>query len=796
MASLLLKLRKYLQSSDSKIQTSAKRFTLKVFTNLHLLYFTIQNKPFQAIWYLPLFVLKLVAGIFAFPLLLLIFLARLFLVFLKDVKDTHKIRRALIQIGRPKISRNIMPKLDVPSDFFSANSFIYIHNFHPENVQQLINYNFIKERKRIAFIVRDRSLGKALEDWGHWVYAINEFSSEKHETKLDDVCLETECFIDRLIDTLRDSKYRGITIIELIKVRLTSEHRFLLHFITGYRTARRMGHDLIIFLVEKRDGISDMSLEIASKLGAYDLGIYKCYKYTLQGGLVKETKYLTDEAFIQTSDEEYFTELEFKKNLYSIHEKFAKSLLYSVSRFYMVFFKYMYPDCYLRKVTIPKLGARYASTGKRPVVVFTQANPDSVYWQALTPLLEEFKRRDYPLLLLTDNIDTAIACKKIGVQMRFIDWRLSRLLPHQHNKEVLEFYMKMMPLATKGLKSRENQSKDRKISPDESFFLHTLLSSKKYYDHFFHGLQYVEFLSEILPTLNPISILAFPHTHTISYASILVGKKLAIPTICMPATTVTGETRAISCWDMDLVAAYGSQCVDSFVQVGYPEEMLVVTGSTKMDPLNKINLSENRKKLAKKCEISFKKRILLVATSNADPNEFLWLNSLIAYCKRRGDCQVVVKAKHIYGKEFYSRVHEPLKSPYFRILEEKDCTLYPLLAVAEVVITDCSTAGAEAAMLQKPLVVVNLLGEPFPHNRYDEYGIALSITALDQLEDVMNRVLDDQETLNRFAKAREKIIWEFNYLNDGRASERVFNVLVNPDKYMKKVKKKGFPDCT
>ena len=157
---------------------------------------------------------------------------------------------------------------------------------------------------------------------------------------------------------------------------------------------------------------------------------------------------------------------------------------------------------------------------------------------------------------------------------------------------------------------------------------------------------------------------------------------------------------------------------------------------------------------------------------------------MVDLCREREDCQVIVKVHPSFTINDYPKFDGPDDWRYVEVIEDAD--LYELIKVSDVCVTDYSTAGAEAVVMGKPLIVVNLLGKRYPSNNYDEYGVALSITRADQVKEVVSKVLDEEETRNRLARAREQFINEYNYLNDGQAAKRIVDLLADPTPYLTK----------
>ena len=87
-----------------------------------------------------------------------------------------------------------------------------------------------------------------------------------------------------------------------------------------------------------------------------------------------------------------------------------------------------------------------------------------------------------------------------------------------------------------------------------------------------------------------------------------------------------------------------------------------------------------------------------------------------------------------------------------------------------------STTGFEAALVDKPLLTVNLTGKNSPVP-YAEYGIALEATEREQIGEKARKILRDEKTAAALREARERKRKDLFYLFDGRASERCAGII-------------------
>jgi len=91
-------------------------------------------------------------------------------------------------------------------------------------------------------------------------------------------------------------------------------------------------------------------------------------------------------------------------------------------------------------------------------------------------------------------------------------------------------------------------------------------------------------------------------------------------------------------------------------------------------------------------------------------------------------------------------------------------------------VTKSSTTTLEAAILNKPIIILNLSGKPdiIP---YVDKGIALGVYKKEDLIPAIKNALYSREVREKLARQREKFVYDYAYLQDGNASERVASLI-------------------
>ena len=101
-----------------------------------------------------------------------------------------------------------------------------------------------------------------------------------------------------------------------------------------------------------------------------------------------------------------------------------------------------------------------------------------------------------------------------------------------------------------------------------------------------------------------------------------------------------------------------------------------------------------------------------------------------------------------------------------------------LLALSDVVIILSSTVGIEAALLDKPIICINIANQE-PDSIYVSRGVAIEVRKMDQLIPAIKDALYNEEVRTRLAEARKKFVYDQAYIQDGQALKRVADLIIH-----------------
>lgn len=228
------------------------------------------------------------------------------------------------------------------------------------------------------------------------------------------------------------------------------------------------------------------------------------------------------------------------------------------------------------------------------------------------------------------------------------------------------------------------------------------------------------------------------------------------------------------------IAVIGNYTKDLFIHRGIPSQSICVTGLPKLDVI--LNREFDRTEFLKKVGLTDGKKIISLLTDAAVEHR-LWTRN-----QRKDFIYRIIKSlKDVHEIQLIIKVH-PVEDPtdYVLINEElggsakvlKDINLYDVIEISDVVITGISTAGLESLLFEKPLITPNFYNDP-EYIPYIRDGVAIGVYDSKDLMSAVRAALNDRETRGIMATNRERFIYYFAYLQDGKASARVAELILN-----------------
>lgn len=208
-------------------------------------------------------------------------------------------------------------------------------------------------------------------------------------------------------------------------------------------------------------------------------------------------------------------------------------------------------------------------------------------------------------------------------------------------------------------------------------------------------------------------------------------------------------------------------------------DSIVVTGLPRYDILGGAGEVYSKSDFLKRYSINPNHRIIHWSTQchvfSHEENEANF-EAVFGAIKKLKDVTLVIKQHPSESEKFSEEIERRIRDCKANaILTPKDSDTYEQLFVCDLMITRHSTTAMEAVALNKPVIILNLSGEP-DQVEYVQEGVALGVYREIDLLAALERLLCDDSAL---AVRRQQYIEKYLYKIDGKATERVVDVIIN-----------------
>jgi hypothetical protein len=434
--------------------------------------------------------------------------------------------------------------------------------------------------------------------------------------------------------------------------------------------------------------------------------------------------------------------------------------------FHLDISRWLFPSI---KAEIQKKGAANARC-----VFFLTTNEGDLYLKAIYPILDKLKEKGIACaIFVTDPITADILSKR---KIPFVN------LFHKAN-----LMMHTIGAGSEGkniIKSFSEISKENDLS-----LLYTARSSKP--TPLFHMPLYiyracamVAICEYIVKLIRPQSAIIATDGTNFGNCAVNVCAKNGIPTFFVPSTIINSNPLHADWIGSDKICMYGQQGLKVLSSLGYSEERIVLTGNPKYDFLKTFDKAKSRQALSS-YSIDGDKKLIVVAMARWHKGDEVWMSRLVKFCNKH-DIEVVIKVHPMYKSilsfdESQDRIKLIAKECQgLKYLVTYDIDIYTLISAADLVITEYSNVGAEALLMDRPVLTVNFNKEPFENEqRYHETGAAIYLEEYSEMEQVVLDMLVHGKYLDELREGRKRAADLYNYYNDGRAAERVLDLITD-----------------
>jgi CDP-glycerol glycerophosphotransferase (TagB/SpsB family) len=200
---------------------------------------------------------------------------------------------------------------------------------------------------------------------------------------------------------------------------------------------------------------------------------------------------------------------------------------------------------------------------------------------------------------------------------------------------------------------------------------------------------------------------------------------------------------------------------------------LLLIGQPRYDILADADKIYNKNEILEQIDLDPTKKVIIWTTQThglpIDENEKN-VSAVFNAVKLLKNVQLVIK---LHPAEDQNAPRYKKDKSFNPVIVDGKADTYALLYACDLMITRHSTTAMEAVALNKPVIVLNLSGEPDPVE-YVKEGIALGVYKEEDLKTAIEKLLKDDSEL---ARNRARYIERYLYKIDGKATERVVNLI-------------------
>ena len=403
-------------------------------------------------------------------------------------------------------------------------------------------------------------------------------------------------------------------------------------------------------------------------------------------------------------------------------------------------------------------------------------------------LIHELKKRDYGIITLTPLKYSISGIKKmiekLGSQKNII-----------HKEANMYWSIKTWKKGHDAKRHFRNVWKN--VSENDEKFIESLqkypLTSEL--SHYFNSIfGYVVKCIEMAKKLieeEPDLILVSSEYGAFEKALVVAGRLKKIPTLAIQhgsigpihkgyiysknSISASGSIEAPYCPIPDKTAVYGPYYYDLLTKMSsYPPSSVVITGQPRYDILAQADRLYSREKFCSKLNLDPDRKIVLVATENLPiPEGKAFLRTVLRALKNFPEIQTVLKPHPGERKEWYKKVVQEENARAVVLLRGADT--FEALYACDLFVTGFSTIITEAIILGKTGVTVHLGKKEDPTPYYKD--VTLRIYKEEDLVPAIREALYSEKTREKLEKAGKKFVYQHVYKQDGRATERVADLI-------------------
>jgi glycosyltransferase involved in cell wall biosynthesis len=327
---------------------------------------------------------------------------------------------------------------------------------------------------------------------------------------------------------------------------------------------------------------------------------------------------------------------------------------------------------------------------------------------------------------------------------------------------------------------------------------HLMESQLEYYFlvAFPRAARYIHMAKRMIEKEKPDLILMLNEYGLFERATVITAKQLGVPTVAVQHGVIhlkhrgymhgrdeispDGGPESPYCPIPDQTAVYGPFYKHLLTRLSaYPEDRVVVTGQPRYDRIAHMERLYSRERFLQEHGIDPEHKVILWTTQchglTMEENHRNF-TTVLETMSRLEKVTLVIKQHPGEGPTYTRMIRNYLsKRTVDAVITPGNSDVYEQLFACDLLIAQSSTTIMEAAALGKPVIVLNLTGEPPPIGLdYVKEGVAVEVSGEKELASAIEELLTDDRKL---ARNRKRFIEKYLYKLDGRATDRVINLI-------------------
>ena len=304
----------------------------------------------------------------------------------------------------------------------------------------------------------------------------------------------------------------------------------------------------------------------------------------------------------------------------------------------------------------------------------------------------------------------------------------------------------------------------------------------------FSAILYIELVKRAIEATNAKAIVITCEYCMFGRAAVIAGHIKGVPTLAIQHGVIT-PTHSGYIFNKedkdeiilpDITCVYGQYHHDLLTKDSiYEPEQVIVTGQPRYDILHHIDKIYSKKRFLEKYEISPEHKLVLWTTQSHGLSDEENTKNLVAMFKAIQNLKnttLIIKQHPGERKKDTKKIKQYLTDHKINaVMVPKSSNMYEQIFVCDLMVTKYSTTAMEAVALNKPIIVLNL-DDGTDHAGYVKEGVARGVYKDEDLATAIKELLQDD---SRLAKNRDRYIEKYLYKIDGKASERVINIIEN-----------------